>query len=140
MRADEFVSRLDRPRQTGPASWVARCPAHDDRSPSLTVSEGSDGRILVHCFAGCEVENVVGAVGVSLSDLMPETGPANHVAAPKRMRVPPMDVLRALAFQAKVVAICACDMGRGIQLSEEEKDKLLATAAEIDEAIEYATR
>ena len=40
------------PRRSGP-SWSAKCPAHDDKSPSLSVSEGSDGRALVNCHAGC---------------------------------------------------------------------------------------
>lgn len=51
--------------------WIARCPAHDDRDPSLSISEGDDGRVLVHCFAGCDPEAIVGAVGLSLQDLMP---------------------------------------------------------------------
>jgi putative DNA primase/helicase len=37
----------------GESSWVARCPAHDDRHPSLSIAEGADGRLLLRCFAGC---------------------------------------------------------------------------------------
>lgn len=51
--------------------WSARCPAHDDRAPSLSVSEGDDGRALVHCHAGCTPEAIVGALGLSMKDLMP---------------------------------------------------------------------
>jgi putative DNA primase/helicase len=52
--------------------WSARCPAHDDRRPSLSVSEGDDGRALVKCFAGCAAEAIAGAVGLTVRDLMPE--------------------------------------------------------------------
>jgi hypothetical protein len=38
--------------------WMARCPAHDDRSPSLSIAERG-GKILLHCFAGCTQENVI---------------------------------------------------------------------------------
>jgi hypothetical protein len=50
---------------------TARCPAHEDRDPSLSVAEGVDGRALVYCHAGCPPERVVAALGLSWSDLFP---------------------------------------------------------------------
>ena len=137
MSPDEFVSRLDKVRSTGRGRWIACCPAHDDRIPSLTVGEGSDGRVLVHCFGGCSVEQVVGAVGLSLSEIMPD-GPAPVMPA-KRQRIPPKDVLEAMAFNALVVAIAASDIAQGKTLSEEERLKLFEIAGEFHEAIEYVT-
>ena len=49
--------------------WIARCPAHDDRNPSLSVSEGTGGRVLVHCFAGCKYDSVLMALGLESRDL-----------------------------------------------------------------------
>ena len=49
----------------------ARCPSHDDRRASLSIGEGANGRALLHCFAGCETEGVLRAVGLSPADLMP---------------------------------------------------------------------
>ncbi|MAT68932.1 MAG: hypothetical protein CMJ58_05355 [Planctomycetaceae bacterium] len=60
------------PRRSG-KSWSARCPAHEDRRPSLTVSEGDDGRALLQCHAGCPAESVCRALGLTLADLMPAT-------------------------------------------------------------------
>ena len=40
-------------------------PAHADRSPSLSICEGHDGRVLVHCFAGCTADQVVSALGLA---------------------------------------------------------------------------
>ena len=51
------------------AGWMAQCPGHDDQNPSLSISEGSDGRVLVHCHAGCKQEDVVALLGVPISDL-----------------------------------------------------------------------
>jgi putative DNA primase/helicase len=48
-------------RKTG-AGWMARCPAHDDRDPSLSVAQGDDGKLLVHCHAGCEQHRVIAAL------------------------------------------------------------------------------
>jgi hypothetical protein len=53
------------------AGWSARCPAHDDRKASLSIGEGDDGRALVKCHAGCTVEAIVAAVGLTVRDLMP---------------------------------------------------------------------
>src|SRR5207247_914763 len=42
--------------------WVTLCPAHDDRNPSLSITEGDDGRLLLLCHAGCSQEAVIEAV------------------------------------------------------------------------------
>lgn len=62
-------------RRTGRLKWLARCPAHEDRSPSLSITEGRDGRVLVHCFAGCKPEAVLKAVGLTFADLKPTSTP-----------------------------------------------------------------
>jgi putative DNA primase/helicase len=65
---DVLLARLEGVRPAGPSSWTARCPAHDDRNPSLSVSV-KEGRILLHCFAGCSADAVLGAVGLTWRDL-----------------------------------------------------------------------
>lgn len=73
MRADEFVGRLDRVLGRGP-TWRAQCPAHNSKAGTRTLSikEAPDGRILLRCFAGCDVASITAAVGVDLTDLMPD--------------------------------------------------------------------
>lgn len=58
-------------RAMGAARWIATCPSHDDRSPSLSVTyrAGDPGRVLVHCHAGCQSPDVVAALGLELRDL-----------------------------------------------------------------------
>ena len=48
-------------RRTG-NTWTACCPAHDDRAPSLSISSGKDGKVLVRCHAGCEQRYVITAL------------------------------------------------------------------------------
>jgi hypothetical protein len=64
MTFDEIVDRLG-----GVSNGMARCPAHPDRSPSLSITEGEDGRTLLHCQAGCDVADVLAAVGLTVKDL-----------------------------------------------------------------------
>ena len=54
------------------SGWMACCPAHDDQNPSLSISEGKDGRVLLNCFAGCSNDSVLAALGLTESDLFPE--------------------------------------------------------------------
>ena len=72
-QVDVVLDRLERVRRSG-GGWVARCPAHEDRSPSLSVREGADGRVLVYCHAGCRTEDVVAAIGLSMRDLFADSG------------------------------------------------------------------
>jgi len=51
--------------------YMACCPAHDDSNPSLSISLGEDGRVLLKCYAGCATEDVVRAMGLKMSDLFP---------------------------------------------------------------------
>lgn len=83
MTVDGVLDCLDGVRRSG-RGWVARCPVpshgqgRGDRSPSLSVQEGDDGRILVHDFGGCRVDEICTALGLRLTDLFPEQGHAPH--------------------------------------------------------------
>src|SRR5829696_5737902 len=65
---EKVLDRLEGARHSN-GSWKALCPAHEDREPSLSVTEGNDGRALLKCFAGCGTENIVAALGLEMSDL-----------------------------------------------------------------------
>ena len=67
-----FVDQLERVVAVGTDKWKACCPAHNDRSPSLSIRQVDDGRVLLHCFAGCTVEDIVSSVGLSIGDLFPD--------------------------------------------------------------------
>jgi hypothetical protein len=66
MTATELLlSRLPNARRNG-KGWLVRCPAHEDRRPSLSIAEGDDGRALVKCHAGCPLESIMAAVGLGV--------------------------------------------------------------------------
>ncbi|MGO4519244.1 hypothetical protein AB4076_01395 [Dyella sp. 2RAF44] len=66
--ASSLLGRLDGVVQTS-KGWRARCPSHGGRSASLAIAQGGNGTLLVHCFAGCQVHEVLGAVGLHVGDL-----------------------------------------------------------------------
>ena len=92
MTVAEIIDRLDA-RHNG-KTWIARCPAHDDRTPSLSINEGRDGCILLNCHAGCETEKIVAALGLKLSDLFP-TKP--HKGRPRLKNGPVLNPGAAIA-------------------------------------------
>jgi hypothetical protein len=108
MTADTLLSRLDKAKTTGPGRWVACCPAHQDKRPSLHIKECDDGRVLVHCFTGCSVGDILAAVGLEFSDLFPEKlDLSDHHKPAERAPFPAKDVLKTLAMEASIVAVAA---------------------------------
>ena len=131
--ADSLIPRLDGVRERGKGAWIAKCPAHEDRSPSLSISEADDGRLLVHCFGGCPVHDVVAAVGLELSDLFPPR-PEDARAIPASQRHLPRQVIEATAREASIVAIAADDIAAGKTLSAADTDRVATAADRLREA------
>lgn len=78
MTTQEFLPLLDHIKPTT-RGWRARCPAHQGRSLSLSIREAEDGRILLHCFAGCPTESVCNALHLPVRELFGSSsqGPAD---------------------------------------------------------------
>ncbi len=81
---------------------IARCPAHEDRLPSLSLAEGADGRALLHCFAGCDTgAEILPALGLAWSDLFPDghrhAGPRRTVRSPVEKANPVVALLAGLS-------------------------------------------
>jgi len=68
---DKVLSCLGKVRPTGSNKWKACCPAHDDKSPSLAITETSDGTVLLKCWPGCTAQDIVSGIGLELRDLFP---------------------------------------------------------------------
>lgn len=68
---EKVLARLDKVKSDGAGKWKACCPAHNDKKPSLGIREGVDGKVLLHCFAGCTATDITVAIGLELRDLFP---------------------------------------------------------------------
>lgn len=117
-------------------AWSARCPAHEDRSPSLSVKELPDGRILMHCFGGCGTDAVLGALGVQMTDLFPE--PLGHHHAPTR-GFSATDALRCLASEGSIIALTAADIAEGKAPTGIDVDRVTYALGRINEALEFTS-
>jgi len=77
--AMEKLQQLRGYRQTGQGQYQACCPNHKDQEASLSISEKSDGTILLHCFAGCLNEDILNELGLKMQDLFPEGGRGRYI-------------------------------------------------------------
>lgn len=94
MSITQLLSRLEKVKCTHRNCWQARCPAHKDRTPSLALRELEDGRVLVHCFAGCSVHQIVNSIGLELTDLFPAREIGEGKGKPESRPFPAADILR----------------------------------------------
>ena len=109
MSVDSILSRCELVSETSPSKYKARCPAHDDRTPSLSIRETDDGRVLIHCFAGCEVEDVLAALGMTFTDVMPDSLSLDLPSKAKKYRLTARDALETLDHESLVVAVIGSD-------------------------------
>jgi hypothetical protein len=134
---DRFLSRLEKVKQVGPDRWIARCPSHDDKHPSLAIKEVDDGRILLHCFGGCDVYSVLSAIGLEASDLFPDR-PADHHVKPERRPWPAADVLKCTALEGLVCASAVVTLMDGRPFSDADRARAMQAASRLQEAARLA--
>lgn len=84
---DVILPRLEGVKANGCGKWKACCPAHDDHDPSLSIREADDGKLLLHCWAGCDTESIVSAIGLALRDLFPDSDQRPVRRGPSRAAV-----------------------------------------------------
>lgn len=135
MRTDELLSRLNKVRQTGHMKWQAQCPAHNDKIPSLAIKEVDGERILIHCFSGCSVGDIVAAVGMELTDLFP---PRSEGSQPLQRPFFPIDVQDVLGFELSVFVLGMTKAFSG-GLDKEDIDRMLLAAERLNGVLETVT-
>lgn len=125
------LTRLTKLRQRQPGQWSARCPAHQDRGPSLSVRENPDGAVLVHCFANCSVDAVLGALGLEMSDLFPPRAKSGREPQRQPRLLTAPQALELLEAEATFIAMAARNVANGVTLTQPDLDRLLVAAGRV---------
>ena len=133
MTAEALLSRLDRVKETGHGRWLARCSAHNDKNPSLSVRETDDEVILIKCWSGCSANAVVTSVGLEMYDLFPNSL-KNYAPFKPHEKWLPRDVIKALSDELTVVVIAASVILAGKKLTKADYERLLLAAERFDAA------
>ncbi len=132
-----LLGRLEKVIDRGGGQYSALCPAHEDKSPSLSIKE-TDDRILLYCFAGCSAGDVTAAVGLSLADLYERPLDDRRLLL-KRPRFDARALLLMLKHEATKVAIAAHDIAEGRTLTEDDRKALETASRRISRAMEAVT-
>jgi hypothetical protein len=106
----EILGRLERVSKT-PSGWMARCPAHEDSRPSLSVAATDDGHVLLRCFAGCELDAIVGALRIEVRDLFAEPAAPAPTGPPGTDPLPAPQVPQVAAWLRKARALPEPEVG-----------------------------
>lgn len=136
---DDFLSRLEKVKKRGNGKYMASCPCHPDRNPSLSIKD-DNGTILMHCFSqGCTSHDICSAIGFDLSDLFPPSDYSNfdgndyRSEAKKRLRFSAEQMLEALIDESLITFLIAEDMTNG-GIDEATKARLLLSVSRIQAA------
>ncbi len=137
---DRVLHRLDRVKSTGPGKYIALCPAHDDKRPSLSIKEADDGKVLLKCWTGCGAAEIVNALGLSLSDLFPgdRRSLRDHGTGPMRAPFSYRDAMTGIAHETLVARLIIEAVNRGDEMDIESLDRLALAEERIADALQAA--
>lgn len=113
-RLRDFDPKL---KSTGPDKWLCRCPAHGDKSPSLSIKETDEGNVLFYCFAGCSFTSIIDALGFEASDLFPRDQTYRQSQKP-RLRA--SEVMETVVSEAYILSCALRQLLNGTGLSESD--------------------
>ena len=132
MKADvnKILTLLRKVKSTGNNTWMACCPAHDDKSPSMTISDYSDN-ILIHCFSGCTPIDILESIGLDFSDLFPDK---NYTEKSTGAVFNAYDVLEALSTETTIVYMTGSKMFDTKKISDADWLRLKVAVQRINAA------
>ncbi len=140
MSVENILNNLRKVKKVGPGRWIACCPAHDDKSPSLSIKD-SGGTVLMKCWSGgCGAMDILGAIGLEPGEMFPPgdgTWKPDETGHVRQVKFTAIDALRALLYEGGVVALAAADMAEGKVLSAKERERLGVSCGRIAAALEY---
>ncbi|HEU0196158.1 MAG TPA: hypothetical protein VFQ88_02950 [Nevskiaceae bacterium] len=138
-----LLGKLQRVRPSGPDAWRADCPNESGHPRavhgSLAIKAGADGHILLHCFACNDTSAILGALGLTLTDLFPER-PANMTPEQRResreafRRSAWESALRVLSVEGTVLKCAAVSLANGVPLNADDYARLKAAVRAVDDA------
>jgi hypothetical protein len=128
---DHVLSLLSKVKKRQPSQFSAICPAHEDRTPSLSVRETPNGGVLLHCFGGCSIYEVTAALGLDMSDLFPPNELSGREPKKLNRLLTPSQALELLDEEANLVAIACAGLANGVLLIDEDLQRVLKSSGRI---------
>jgi hypothetical protein len=130
---DNLLSRLDKVKSKGSGKWLALCPAHADKRPSLAIKLTDDDKILLKCWGACDVESIVSAIGLTLSDLMPEKPQGYNRTRARVPRFSKTEMFDRLLHESIILSLAIRQLMSGKELSQADIASVHKAESIIDE-------
>ena len=124
------MNNFDGVRETGNGQYSCRCPSHEDKSASLGIKDGDGGRILLNCFAGCDVKSILESVGLEWKDILPD----NQLYQAEKHKFNPFAVLKMIRDEVLIIGLASADIRKGKPLNDKDHDRLLKAVANVRDA------
>lgn len=135
MTTDTLLNALVKVKQTNQSTWIACCPAHDDKNPSLSIRQVDDGRILIHCFAGCSAFEILDSIGLSFADVHPKSN-LGSTFKPLRKIFDTHTALQLLQFESSLVLEYARTINRDERTTDQDFNRLFKAVERIQRVCE----
>ncbi len=130
---EEILARFSKVYKSGEGEYQCLCPSHNDRTASLGLKFKED-KMILNCFAGCSMEDIIGAVGLSWADVMPNNVDTEY--KPEK-RFNPYSVLKATRQDLLFIAVCAGHVASGKELDKEDSEKLFNITGRLRDVYDY---
>ena len=124
------MNHFDGVRETGNGQYSCRCPAHEDKSASLGIKEGDGDRILLNCFAGCDVKSILESAGLEWKDILPD----NQLYQADKHSFNPFAVLKMIRDEVLIKGLTRADIRKGKKLEDKEHDRLMKAIGNVRDA------
>ena len=139
----DFLNKLQKLKQTKNNEWVACCPVHDDKNPSMHIKISDEGDLLLHCF-GCHAPylEILGSLGFDAFDFIPEQKryKKHNNGTYIKTQISGESMLQILDKKLNIIMFVLQDMVDGVVLGADEMTHIIETKKIVDECVAYINR
>jgi hypothetical protein len=132
-KLNNLLSKLEKVKPSGSFKWLACCPSHDDKSPSLAIKLGDDEKVLIHCFAGCEPREILSAIGLTMSDLFKDSTKYQKGSKPPKFNK--YELFDLIEFEAIILSLAIRQLLEGYELSDQDLTRVISAESTIDNIV-----
>ncbi len=132
-KLNNLLSKLEKVKPSGSCKWLACCPSHDDKSPSLAIKLSDDEKVLIHCFAGCEPREILSAIGLTMSDLFPDSTKYQKGSKPPKFNK--YELFDLIEFEAIILSLAIRQLLEGYELSDQDLTRVISAESTIDNIV-----
>jgi hypothetical protein len=133
---ESVLGRLEDPRPNGKERWRCRCPSCGGNRSALSIGVGLNDSVLIRCWKGCDVEEVVTALGLIMSDLFPSDPGASALPLPRRRMLSAHQCVEVISFECLLTWTAALNLANGHVLTSDDLTRLSTAAHRIESLVQ----